>query len=253
MNRLFFVPLATLVLIGAGCRSETTASMDGSTRPTAEAPQNRSSCAHPYFPLREGYSATYTNRSTSGPPSTYTMTVSNVSGNRATIVIAFENGMRMEQGYACNNGMLQSTGYVDFAAAMGGRQASIETRAVEGELLPRDMRVGSRWNARFTISMDMRALMPAGVSVPGALGVVNGNVSIAREALAQESVTVPAGTFQAMKIRSTTDFRLDPVEGSIQAPQTPPMTSYEWWVEGKGLVKTEMDGGFVSEATAIAL
>ncbi len=67
-------------------------------------------------------------------------------------------------------------------------------------------------------------------------------IRIAREVISKENVTVPAGTFSAFKVRST-------MEGFSGAS----MVSYEWWTNGKGLVKvtTGDDQSIVSEAITI--
>jgi hypothetical protein len=247
---LLIAPVAALVLLGAGCggSSAPTTTGTGAAAPAAQTGSNllgrTSACAHPYYPLRDGYSITYANRFQGGT-SGYTMSVSDVTANQAKLTVEYQGGTRSEQTYVCNNGAIQASGYVDFAAGMTGASASAQTRSVEGELLPRDLRVGSSWNTRFVISMNMGG-------VPGMGGDLNGTVSIRRTAEAQERVTVPAGTFQAIRVKSETDFRFDPVAGA--APEAfPPLVSYEWWVEGKGLVKTTMGGdqSIVSEATAI--
>lgn len=250
MNRfLLLLPLAAIVLLGAGCRNSTTSTTTGADSPVVERSASNpsaptSACAHPYYPLRDGYSISYANRYQGGT-SAYTMSVSDVTANQAKLTVEYQGGTRSEQIYRCNNGAVQAAGYVDFAAGMTGASASAQTRSVEGELLPRDLRVGSSWNTRFVISMNMGG-------VGGLGGDLNGTVSIRRTAEAQERVTVPAGTFQAIRVKSETDFRFDPVAGA--APEAfPPLISYEWWVEGKGLVKTTMGGdqSIISEATSI--
>ena len=181
------------------------------------------------------------------------MSISNVTSNSAKLTVAFENGIRSEQTYNCSNGAIQAAGYVDLAAGMSGASASTQTRSVEGELLPRDLRVGSTWSARFNVSMNIGGALPPGAT--NTVGdVLNGTVATRRTAIAEEQVTVPAGTFRAIKVKSETDFRFDSPPGA--APESfPPMIAYEWWVEGKGLVKTTMGGdqSIVSEATAIVV
>ena len=59
------------------------------------------------------------------------------------------------------------------------------------------------------------------------------------EALSEESVTVPAGTFTAMKVK--TDIALD-VQITFQGNTIPSTSDFHmliWWAPGVGLVKTE--------------
>lgn len=252
---LLIAPLAALVLLGAGCRSNTTntgANPGAAPERAASSGSSATSsaCAHPYYPLRNGYFITYNNRYTGGA-SSYTMAISDVTANSAKLTVTYQNGIRSEQIYNCNNGAIQAAGYVDLAAGMTGASATTQTRSVEGELLPRDLRVGSRWNTKFTINMNMGGALPPGSGMGDSL---TGSVSIDREAVAEESVTVPAGTFRAIKVKSLTDFRIDQATGAPQE-SFPPITSYEWWVEGKGMVKTTLgsDQSIVSEATQIVV
>ncbi len=255
---LLAVPFAALVFLGAGCAgtSEPSAVMNSDGTPAVRVETGRvnggaatSACAHPYYPLRNGYSITYANRYTGGT-SSYTMTASNVDDRGATMVIAYESGLRSEQRYRCNDGAIQATGYVDMAAGLGGASATTQTRSVEGELLPRNLRVGSRWNTRFTIAMQLGGVLPEATNIVG--DSLSGTVFIQREALSEESVTVPAGTFRAIKVKAETDLQIDSGAGAPPGGY-PPLVSYEWWVEGKGLVKTTMGGdqSIISEATSI--
>lgn len=177
------------------------------------------------------------------------MSVSDVSAHSAKLTVEYQNGIRSEQVYNCNDGAIQAAGYVDLAAGMAGASATTQTRSVEGELLPRDLRVGARWNTRYTISMNMGAALPEASDIGGTL---TGSISTQREAIAEETITVPAGTFQAIKVKSLTDFTIDHAGGTPESG-LPPMTSYEWWVAGKGMVKTTMGGdqSIISEATQI--
>lgn len=257
---LLVAPFAALVFLGAGCAgaSEPSAVPNPDGTPAARVETGRingatatSACAHPFFPLKNGYSITYANRYTGGT-SNYSMTASNVDERGATMTIVYESGLRSEQRYTCSNGAVQATGYVDMAAGMSGASATAQTRSVEGELLPQNLRVGSRWNTRFVIAMQLGAVLPEATNTVG--DTMNGTVFIQREAIAEEAVTVPAGTFRAIKVKAETDLRIDTGPGA--SPENyPPSVSYEWWVEGKGLVKTTMGGdqSIVSEATAIVL
>ncbi len=254
MKKAFVVlPLLAAMLLGAGCSSsdETAVVTDGTrpgvtvpagTVPTPVAPTVANGCANPYFPLQAGYKITYRNQGTGASASSYTMNVTSANATRATVSLDFDSGIRSEQTYDCTNGNVQATGYVDLAAGMSGMTATAQTRSVSGQLIPANARVGSTWNSEFKIAANV-----------GGTRAINATVTTARAAQAEEQVTVPAGTFTALRVRSSTTFAF---EGSEMAgvPAMGAIVGEEWWVKGKGLVKTtsELEGQTVSsEATAI--
>lgn len=255
MSSVLGMGLGCLVLVGAGCGSSRTAPAD----PMSPAPAGtgsiidtaRFACAHPYFPVVRGYKVTYASRY-AGATNTYSMEVTNTSRDAATFAIAFDNGIRSQQTYACADGGVRATGYVDFGGAMAGTgSAQYETRAVRGVLLPENLRVGSAWSTSFDVVMTINSLpsLPAGA----AMGPIEGTVTINRQAIGQEQVTVGAGTFIAMKVRSETSMDMRPTDGGVTGfpVDMAPMVSHEWWVEGNGLVKTETVDGIASEAMEI--
>ena len=266
-SALFVAPVALLLLMGSGCGSSapvTTA--DGSaasgvtpssTSPTATVSTpvaaTGSDCTSEYFPLRTGYQISFANRlSTGASQNTYTMKVTSVVGSHVTATVDFDSGIHSEQAYDCTDGNVQATGYVDLGAGMSGVHATAVTRSSSGQLIPHDVHVGSVWTAAFTISTSL-----GGVSGMPARNI-DSTVTTERTAEAEEDVTVPAGTFHALKVKSITTFTFAgaapsiPGMGAIPAPA--PVVGYEWWVKGKGMVKTtsDMSGtSIVSEATSI--
>lgn len=253
---LLVAPLAFVLMAGAGCSSSInvgrtpsgpagTPSATPSAPTVATAPTN-TGCANEYFPLEAGYRVTYSNQLSSGTSSTYTMKVTSVSGNRATVALDFDSGMHSDQVYECTNGNVQATGYVDLAAGMSGVRATAQTRSVSGQLIPQDVHVGSSWSSTFNITS----------SIAGMEGVparnIDATVTTQRTAETEEDVTVPAGTFHALKVRSSTSFAFG--GSAVGLPPLEPVVGYEWWVKGKGMVKTTsgLDGQAISSvATTI--
>lgn len=257
MSSVLGMGLGCLVLVGAGCGSSgRPSSTDTGATPTPAPTESivdtgRFACTHPYFPVVRGYKATYASRY-AGTTNTYSMEVTNTSRDTATFAIVFDNGIRSQQTYACADGGVRATGYVDFGGAMAGTgSAQYETRAVRGVLLPENLRAGSTWSTSFDVVMTINSLpsLPAGA----AMGPIEGTVTINRQAIGQEQVTVGAGTFVAMKVRSETSMNMRPTDGGVTGfpVDMAPMVSHEWWVEGNGLVKTETADGIVSEAMEI--
>lgn len=258
MKKTYFIlPLMAMVLMGAGCGASSRvvvtpsgtvpAPVDSGAIPSPVLPRGNA-CTSEYFPLQQGYKVSYANRMSSGASqNTYTMEVTSVAANRATVSIAFDNGIRSEQVYDCTDGNVQATGYVDLAAGMSGVRASAQTRSSSGQLIPRDAGVGSSWSASFDIVTTL------GGDGTAPVRTINTTVTTQRTAESEESVTVPAGTFQALKVRSSTTFVFGDA-AMAGLPAMDPVVGYEWWVKGKGMVKTTsgIDAQtIVSEASAI--
>lgn len=250
---------AILVFLGAGCRST-----PASDRAAAPAPApggvlggSIGACDHPYFPVRAGYSLTYKNSYNSlidGTPQVdrYTLRITEADASRAKMEVDFtSSGLRSTQDISCADGVLRTSAYLDLS---GGRSISARTISSSGEYLPRDLRVGSAWSQTFNLEMR-----PNAGSDLGAMPNMSALATISHQALREESVTVPSGTYTAIVVKSSTSMRLDIAGSGATAADLPPMEfeSLGYWVRGVGLVKSvaQMGGGFTatSEAETIVI
>jgi len=225
--------LCALIFAGAGCQRPST----GVSTPSATAPTSArasSGCDHPYYPLKPGYEVAYQS-SYNNNQGGYTIRVSPAEGNAVKLKLNFNQGTTSEQTISCADGNLKAMGYVDLASAMESRKATVETKNVEGYLLPKDMKVGSDWNAAFDVVMKMNIpeMERAG------LGNIEGRITFHRKVIAEETVTVPAGTFQALKVEAETNIDTH-APGVPDGPTAtvPSIKTVEWWVKGKGMVKS---------------
>lgn len=256
------IAFGALVLTGAGCRSNAPRTADpvvpAGTAEVTSAPTTSPSgttptavrvlgvCEHPYYPLRQGYQAEYRVNSPSFGTATknYSMRVTSADATSVNLRSTFASEapgqppITADQVINCTNGGLQARSYVDLGSRlMGGaaaNQFNIETRNATGELLPRDVAVGSRWEGGFNIHMDPVA---AGIDNPAMRGI-DLAVTIRRHAVAEEQVSVPAGQYTALKIEAVTDV------GGVSS-----ITGTEWWVRGVGMVKSTYDLGTGSQTT----
>ena len=258
MSRILRTSAATLslaaVLLGAGCTrgSNTGAPSAGAPSGTGLAVTDtrgnasRGPCEHPFFPLKPGYKVSYNNRFPGGT-ATYTVSVSaGTSNSNMNVRTEFSTGTVANQTFSCENGTIRAVQYGDVSGSGFSAQTNVQTSSVEGTYLPETIRVGSSWSQRFNISLNIQS---PGMEILGG-GDMSGYISEQRRVVAEENVTVPAGTFRAFKVEKSSDFNLGPGMGGA------PILGTEWWVEGKGLVKTVMgtgDSAIVSEATAITI
>jgi hypothetical protein len=137
--------------------------------------------------------------------------------------------IRSTQTIDCLPDGLKAQGYVDLSMLRGGRGTTARTTESAGYILPRDLRVGSEWDQSFSFTTQLPAdrLQPRAVEVKG-------KVETHRRAFAEESITLPAGTFTAIIVDSRTVSTMEfPGGGAVPIE----LMGQEWWVRGKGLVK----------------
>lgn len=233
-----------LVLVGAGC--STSRSSVGPTAGTgsssvAGGTGGTSACEHLYYPLRTGYEISFKNTFSSpidhSPQvSHYSWKVKEMTADSADIVVHFDAGnINSNQHLLCQNGGLLATAYVDLNSGSGRAGYHVTTRNATGAYLPSDLRVGSEWSQSFDINMS-----PASGTDP-VLGAIDGNVTIRHKALREETVTVPAGTYTALKVETHTSLNLGSLAGvpTSGGGSASDIVTHEWWVKHVGLVKTD--------------
>ena len=274
LRSLSVVGVSGLVLLGAGCGRGTTPATPGAgtgapsgsgavmtgggsgEAGSGSAMVARGSCDNLFYPLRQGYEIRY--RSTfpaiAGVSSGgYSLKVTDAERNAVTLRASFDPSspgdapITSDQRIECEGGILRAKSYLDLGSRISGGAAANQfkatTRNSSGEFLPADLRVGSEWRSTFDVRME--AVSP-GADSPLS-GPIDLNVTINRRAVAEETVTVPAGTYRALKIEATTDLGMGT-----------PLRGTEWWAENVGMVKStySLDTGpqnFITEATSVTV
>lgn len=190
-------------------------------------------CANDFFPVVDGATWTYT--STGGPTgdSSWTSTISNVRADGFTFNNQFDE-LSTTQEWSCTPAGLAALQYG------GGPEASLtaealtgtfETTDAEGVSVPVHIAAGDTWTQTFTIHGDMQL---SGQSATG-----DGNVSQTYTAIGNESVTVPAGSFDAMKIQVNMHFDLEITLNGVTVPVAFDSQATNWWAPGVGWVKSD--------------
>lgn len=233
MRSKFFVPasflLVSLTFLGAGCGQQTPAP---TANPTGERPSATTSdaCGNPYYPFKSGMAITYHVAAMGATAaSDYTIRTVSVVGTTATVRAEFAGGATADMSADCASGSVTLKGSSGLGAAVQGTTFKTTVVSSTGTFMPADVRAGSRWNSSETIRMDMTGGAAAG------LGSITLTTDEESKAIGEESVTVPAGTFTAMKVElkrtSTSVAKFGKIPPSTE-------TSTEWWVKGIGMVKT---------------
>ncbi len=213
---------------------------DQPTIPSPQPPVQRNPCDNPYFPVKQGATWNYTSTSESSGTFTYTDTVTSVRADGFTLTGQI-GGVNRTQEWSCKpEGLLalQLGGAGPSAAVTAsGVNAQLTTSNVQGVTIPADPQPGAQW----TYSLDLQG---TATIAEGMTGEINGTASSNAQALAMETVSVPAGTFNALKVQVNTTFSFTMNVQGLAIPVAITGVSYMWYAPGVGLVKSEDTGDF---------
>jgi uncharacterized protein DUF3108 len=190
-------------------------------------------CTNTYYPVREG--STWTYKSTGSPAGAYsfTDTITAVRPDGFTLTSQFEKLTRTQE-WACKPEGLVALQLGGAAVSTQNMNLTVQTQNVSGVSYPKEIKVGDQWD----YSLDFTGKL----EVAGNSGQAKGKDKNHFNALGMESVTVPAGTFDALKIQI--DTTLD-ITASIQGVTVPVQFSGSytyWFVKDVGWVKASGTG-----------
>jgi hypothetical protein len=223
MKKILALSLAFIV-IAAGCGTPEdlgTSKVNVTENPATEVPRQQApvsgdECGNPYYPLKSGAQWTYT-----GLEGPFTHTISSSGGIFTILVESGANTFNIQA--LCMEGgdinLLQVPG-ISLSYSGEAGSSTMTTTSNEGVTLPGDIQVGDDWSQTL------------GVEVSAGDQKMDFTLDSTYTAVGYENVTVPAGTFNALKIEQST---------SMGGPE--PMIQTLWYVQDVGMVKSEMDIG----------
>lgn len=190
-------------------------------------------CNNPLYPIRQGASWAYLN--SGGPNGTYAYgeTISAVRADGFTITSQIANFTRTQE-WACEtNGLkaLELGGGTTANITSQGMTAEFTTSDITGISLPLTISSGQQW--QYSLNLQGTIPMPTGEHVQS-----NGTYSTTMQEIGTESVTVPAGTFDAIKIQASSTVEILVPFGNEQVPMKYSGTSITWYAPGVGFVKS---------------
>lgn len=239
MRRKLLIPLLAvgLLLVGAGCGKKAAGPAgQPAEKPVAAKPLLSSdACNHPYYPLKKGYQIDY-EVNAAGGNMTYSMKIPEAASGSAKLEldINYQGSHTMTMDLVCGaDGNIRTDAYMDMAGAFGS-PFKITTKSVDGEIMPRDLKVGTKWSNKYETEMDLSGM----ANLPKGYEKMSGTVEETSEVVGEESVTVPAGTFDALKVQMTTVSNYV-MAGPNAQPQVTRGSTTQWWVKGVGMVKQE--------------
>lgn len=258
MNKTFMKWLALPVmvaLLGAGCGGSSSTGTDAGTGSTGSpvaggggTKSGSGNCFNAYYPLTAGSSISY-NSVSGGESVPFTIAVKEHTNSKIVLEYTFTiegRELKIDNELVCENGTIRGKGHFDMAQAFLGIDLRYEVLEMEGEIMPADVRVGSEWTLTNRVKMITSDTSPIGQMMNGRIA----SAKIVSKVVGEENVTVPAGTFRALKIEQEVTS-----SGEIAGrPYSTTSDNVAWYAKDVGLVKSQSSaagGSFVMEAQTI--
>ena len=199
------------------------AAEDSTDSPTEAPPET--ACDHPYFPLRSGSSWTYAT-----PDGTMTWSVGGASGSDASAEATMEIAMpevSMTVHWSCGSAGIVSYDFGTLSVASMGDVASMEVIDSSGAFLPASdlLAPGYSWPNNYSLVMH--------VSQEGFAVDWTTTVSETWTVAGIESVSVPAGTFEALRVDGDESVSITGLGQDVNVT----VSTTHWYAKGVGVVR----------------
>jgi hypothetical protein len=238
--------LAALVLTSLACSFVTRALGISSSQQEEVQPQQpapflesilpRGDCDHPYFPVSQG--ATWHYETTGNPSSTYTHSILSVGDSGFVDQYAFDSsGTTTSNQWKCEDGNLTT---LTPSVAADGETFTFTITSNSGVTIPADLRIGSSWSQELTYEQTGEV---SGVEINNM-----NQMTTTCTATGRESVTVPAGTFEALRLECNSKITIT-IAGID--PIVIDTSSVAWYAEEVGMVKTVSTASGVESSTVL--
>src|SRR6266487_1382431 len=196
-------------------------------------------CANQYYPVREG--ATWNYASTGSPAGNYNYTDS-ITALRAdgfTLTSQFDKLTRTQE-WACKPEGLVALQLGGGALTSQNLKLEVTTQNATGVTYPSKINAGDEWD----YALDFTGKMEVG----GNSGDATGNDKVHFKALGVESVTVPAGTFDAMKVQTDTTLDINVTYQGLKVPVAFISSYTYWYAQDVGWVKASGTGSIAGQS-----
>ena len=246
--RSAMVVLLTLALFVTACGPGNTGNPDV-VLPILETSQPGASstaselCSNMLYPTNQGATWIYT--STGGPGGffIYTNSITEVRADGFTLTSQSPDFTRTQEWSCQPDGLktLQLGGGNAVGISVQHMTADLTALEVTGINLPKDIMEGSQW--QYSMSLEGTVVMPDNPQAPA-----KGTYSVVIQEMGRETVTVPAGMFEAIKIQSNSTVDIMSVFAGMDTPIKFNGTTITWYAPGVGYVKSVENGDFGGEA-----
>ncbi len=193
-------------------------------------------CANAFYPVRQGAAWNY--KSTGSPAGDYGFTDTITSVRADGFSLSTQSGnLTFTQEWACKPEGLVALQFGGAPAALlsaQGVQLEVQASNVSGVTFPSQIKAGDQWQH----SLDLQG----NVTVANQSGSAKGNAQNNFTAVGMESVTVPAGTFEAMKIQVNPTINMTASYKGLSLPVKFTAAYTYWFAQGVGWVKASGTG-----------
>jgi hypothetical protein len=185
-------------------------------------------CTNPWQPVVAGASWSYQE---SGPKSgSYVRTIQTVSADGFTEQDAFSSGITHSTNWKCDHGALTADDPFSADVSSGSSAINLQTTSIEGTGMPATTQPGDS----FSITYHMAGT----ITENGKTAPVKEDVAESCTADGMKSVTVPAGTFDALHLTCKLNLTINMTIQGASAPVVSASTAERFYAKNVGLVKS---------------
>jgi hypothetical protein len=218
--------------------------------PTASTAPGAQGCSNPLYPVVNGAQWNY---ALSGMSSgAFTHSIIAVRPDGFTDQDVFEGGVTRTGEWKCEAGALTALSPAESLSAMiqsDSMSAAFRTTSSSGVTLPAIVTAGTTWSQDFTIEGTQ--------SVSGQEVEAQGEFSYSCTAAAAEPVSVPAGSFDAVRADCQISGTIKVKVAGFEVPTKLTADAKLWYAPNVGMVKTESElsgiGSNIIELTAYTI
>jgi hypothetical protein len=200
-------------------------------------------CNNILYPTTQG--ATWVYISTGGPSGSFTYTNSITEGRADGFTLTTKLAdIARDQEWSCQpDGLkaLQLGGGSAAGISIQGMTSNLTASEVTGIILPQNIASGMQW--QYSLKLQGTIVMPGDPQAPS-----SGVYSVTMQEMGVETVTVPAGTFEATKVQSNSTIDIISTFAGNEVPIKFNGTTITWYAPGVGYVKSVENGDFGGEA-----
>ena len=217
--------------------TEATATLQGNT-PSA----GQGLCTSVYYPVRQG--ATWTYKSTGGPAGEYsfTDTVTSVRDDGFTLSTQIGDLTRTQEWTCTAEGLaaLQLGGAPAAMLNSQNIQLNLDINNATGMTFPSQINPGDQWQQILDVTGNVTAMNEEAEAT--------GNVQMNFSAIGNESVTVPAGTFDALKVEVDVTLNINATYEGITLPVSFSGDYTYWFAPNVGWMKASGTGNVLGSS-----
>jgi len=199
-------------------------------------------CANAYYPVRQG--ATWIYKSSGGPAGEYSFTDTITATREDGFTLSTQIGdLTRTQEWTCSAEGLAALQLGGAPAAMLNAQnvqMNLNVTNATGVTFPSQINAGDQWQQNLDFTGD--------VTMMNEEAEAEGNAQMNFNAVGTESVTVPAGTFEALKVEANVTLNINASFAGITLPVTFSGDYTYWFAQDVGWVKATGTGNVLGNS-----